>query len=139
MSTTQEKAPTKVAPPQSTTPTPVKRTRKPRVEMKNVPNHLSKEFLAKERSLVKGVFRCYEPRGGNMKFSFKKYKDDAIVTYTMLDGDTYEIPLMVAKHLNNNCSYPKHSLVVDANGAPIINKDQKVSRCSFESLAFTGE
>ena len=27
---------------------------------------------------------------------------------------------MVAKHLNQNCSYPRHSYVLDSNGLPIV-------------------
>ena len=101
------------------------------------------EEIRKEREIdhrpVKGVFRCYEPSGGSFKFSFKKYKGDPIFTKTMVDGETYEIPLMVAKHLNNNCWYPKHSHVMDKDGKPSVHVGQKVQRCSFESLEFHEE
>lgn len=93
----------------------------------------------KDHKMVKGIFRCYEPRGGSFTFNFKKYKGDQILKYTMVDGNTYEIPLMVAKHLNQNCWYPKHSYVLDANGLPVVNMSQKTKRCSFESLEFNPE
>lgn len=90
----------------------------------------------RDNKTVKGIFRCYEPRGGSLTFSFKKYKGDDVLKFTMVDGDIYTIPLMVAKHLNQNCYYPKHSHVLDANGKPSIEVGTKVQRCSFESLEF---
>lgn len=90
----------------------------------------------KDNKIVKGVFRCFEPRGGNMTFSFKKYAGDEVLHYDMTDGDTYDIPLMVAKHLNNNCWYPKHAHVLDANGKASVGVGRKVHRCTFESLEF---
>lgn len=92
-----------------------------------------------DHKMVKGVFRCYEPRGGSFTFSFKKYKGDNTHTYTMVDGDTYDIPLMVAKHLNQNCWYPRHSYIMDMDGNPTVNEGKKVQRCSFESLEFHPE
>lgn len=90
----------------------------------------------KDHKMVKGIFRCYEPRGGSMTFSFRKYKGDDVLKYTLVDGEIYDVPLMVAKHLNQNCWWPKHSHVLDANGNPSIEVGKKVQRCSFESLEF---
>lgn len=95
-----------------------------------------RKMRQKDHKMVKGIFRCYEPRGGSMTFSFKKYKGDEVLKYTMVDGDIYDIPLMVAKHLNQQCYYPKHSHVLDANGKPSVEVGKKVQRCSFESLEF---
>lgn len=92
-----------------------------------------------DHKVVKGVFRCYEPRGGSFTFSFKKYKGDKTLTYTLVDGETYDVPLMIAKHLNQNCWYPRHSHVMDASGNPTVSQGQKVKRCSFESLEFFNE
>lgn len=92
-----------------------------------------------ESKMVKGVFRCHEPRGGSVKFSFKKYKWDPVKTYTMIDGREYEIPLAVARHLNQNCNYPVHQHILDARGNPILDVGgKKVSRMNFESLEFAG-
>lgn len=90
----------------------------------------------KDHKMVKGIFRCYEPRGGTMSFSFKKYKGDEVLKYTLKDGEVHELPLMVAKHLNQGCFYPKHTHVLDANGNPSVEVGKKVQRCSFESLEF---
>lgn len=95
-----------------------------------------RKMRERDNKTVKGIFRCYEPRGGSMTFSFKKYKGDDVLKYTMVDGDIYTIPLMVAKHLNQNCHYPRHSHVLDANGNPSVEVGKKVQRCSFESLEF---
>lgn len=95
-----------------------------------------REMKKKDHKIVKGIFRCYEPRGGSLTFSFRKYKGDNVLKYTMVDGDTYDVPLMVARHLNQNCYYPQHSHVLDANGHPSVQVGKKVQRCSFESLEF---
>ncbi len=90
----------------------------------------------KDHKMVKGIYRCFEPRGGSMTFSFKKYAGDDVLKYTMTDGEVLTIPLMVAKHLNQNCWYPKHTHVLDANGKASVDVGQKINRCSFESLEF---
>lgn len=90
----------------------------------------------KDHKIVKGIFRCYEPNGGQMTFSFKKYPGDAVETHTLVDGKIYDLPLMVAKHLNQNCWYPTHSHVLDADGVPSVQIGKKTDRCSFESLEF---
>lgn len=105
---------------------------------KNSGKSISKE-KENDHKIVRGIFRCYEPRGGSFKFSFKKYKEGKIKTRTLVDGQTYDIPLMVAKHLNQNCWYPRHSYVVDSEGNPTLDTGKKVKRCSFESLEFHGE
>ena len=92
-----------------------------------------------ESKMVKGTFRCHEPRGGCVKFSFKKYKWDAVQTYIMIDGHEYEVPLAVARHLNQNCNYPVHQHILDARGNPVLDVNgKKVSRMNFESLEFAG-
>lgn len=90
----------------------------------------------KDNKVVKGIFRCYEPVGGSFTFFFKKYKGDPVLKLTMKDGEAYDVPLMVAKHLNQNCWYPKHSYVMDQDGVPIVNSGKKVKRCSFEGTEF---
>ena len=90
-----------------------------------------------ESKIVKGIFRCREPDGGSVKFSFRKYKWDPIKWYTMVDGRTYEIPLAVARHLNKNCSYAVHSHILDQDGNPTLDTSGKTkSRMNFESTEF---
>ena len=94
--------------------------------------------LWKEESrMVKGIFRCHEPQGGSVQFSFKKFKWDPVRTYTMKDGEVYEVPLAVARHLNQNCNYPVHSHVLDASGNPTVDRNRVKSRMNFESTEFS--
>lgn len=90
-----------------------------------------------ESRMVKGVFRCREPEGGNVEFFFKKYKWDPVQHYVMFDGEVYEVPLAVARHLNKNCNYPIHSHILGPDGRPTIDRTGKVkSRMNFESTEF---
>lgn len=98
-----------------------------------------KKMREKDHKMVKGIFRCYEPAGGSFTFNFLKYKGDEVLKYTMVDGEIYTVPIMVAKHLNQNCWWPRHTHVLDANGNPSVEVGKKVQRCSFESLEFQDE
>ena len=90
----------------------------------------------KENKIVRGIFRFHEVPGGNVTFPFRKFKKDGIKKYTFVDGQIYEIPLGVAKHLNKNGKYPVHSHSVDSSGKPSITIGKTVSRFSFDSLDF---
>lgn len=90
----------------------------------------------KDRQMVKGVFKDYEVPGGSMGFVFRKYKEDPIERYDMVDGHVYTIPLAVAKHLNSNCSYPIHGYAMDADGNKTARVSEKVNRYGFQSLEF---
>ena len=105
-----------------------------RSKPKAKPNH--KFMRDKDREMVKGIFRFHEVPGGVMEFVFKYYKEDPVEKYTMHDGMVYTVPLGVAKHLNKNCWYPVHSHMTDENGKPSQKVQQKVRRCSFQSLEF---
>jgi hypothetical protein len=109
-----------------------------KIDKKNCINDLKKE-REKDHKMVKGIFRCYEPLGGSFTFCFKKYKRDQTLKYTMIDGETYNVPFMIAKHLNSNCWYPVHSHILDENGKPSIGLGKKIKRCSFESMEFYDE
>lgn len=90
----------------------------------------------KDREKVRGIFRFHEVPGGTMSFVFKKYKEDPVENFTLVDGEIYSLPLGVAKHLNKNCWYPVHSYSVDESGKPLTKIGQKVRRASFQSLEF---
>jgi hypothetical protein len=90
----------------------------------------------KDREKVKGIFRYYEVPGGSMGFVIKAYKKDPVEKYELVDGQTYEIPLGVAKHLNKNGSYPVHAHSMDEGGKPSIRIGKKVRRFGFQSLEF---
>jgi len=90
----------------------------------------------KDRQLVKGIFRFYEVPGGQMSFNFRKYKQDPIERFDMVDGGVYTIPLGVAKHLTQNGNYPVHKYIKSEDGTTSMRVGQKVNRFGFESLEF---
>ena len=91
----------------------------------------------KDNKIVRGIFKFEEVPGGTISFPFRKYKKDRIKKYTFEDGKVYEIPLCVAKHLNNNGKYPVHQHAKDKDGLTIMNVGRSVHRFSFRSLDFT--
>ena len=90
----------------------------------------------KDREKVTGIFNFFEVPGGLMKFRIKLYKGDNVEKYELRDGETYTLPLGVAKHLNKNGWYPINKHAVDANGKPIYKIGQKKRRFGFQSLEF---
>jgi len=108
----------------------------PRAKKREISASELKKMRDKDHIVVSGIFRCYEPRGGEMIFSYKKYKGDEVLQYKMKDVVEYQVPAMVAKHLNQNCYYNKHSYVLDSNGDKTICDGKKIHRCSFESMEF---
>lgn len=90
----------------------------------------------KDRQKVKGIFRFHEVPGGTLSFVFHKYNEDPVENFTLRDGEVYEIPLGVARHLNKNCSYPEHTRTVDMHGKPLAVVGKTIRRCSFQSLEF---
>lgn len=112
-----------------------------------------KETLAKQynylrdksRQKVKGKFIYHEVPGGVMSFTFGPiYRGDEAERYDLLDGGIYELPLGVAKHLNNNVWYPEYGYIPGEANVSGYNSmmgtgmkiTAKVRRCSFQSLEF---
>lgn len=106
---------------------------------RQVLNDRIKEQQREESRIVKGRFQCFQPVGGSVSFSFKKYKDDPVTTYNMKDGEIYEIPLSVARHLNQNCKYPINTLAMNDNGTQRVDAGRWVSRVSFTPLEFDAQ
>lgn len=90
----------------------------------------------RDREMVRGIFRFFEVPGGNMSFSFRKYKEDEVENFSLNDGDIYTLPRGVAHHLSNNCWYPEHAYKMDDHGKPTVQVTKKKRRCSFEPLDF---
>lgn len=80
-----------------------------------------KALIEEETQIVRGRFRCFETPGASLRVQVRKYKGVPMFDKTMLDGETYEVPLYVARHLNGidkvagalngkigSCSYPVH-------------------------------
>lgn len=90
----------------------------------------------KDRETVKGRFKYYDCPGGEMKFCFKKYKQDPIEKYALVDGQIYTLPIGVIKHLNKDCFYTIHKYATDKDGNAIQVVGQKVQRCEFIPMEF---
>jgi hypothetical protein len=90
----------------------------------------------KDREKVKGIFKFYECPGSELRFSFRKYKEDPVETYKFVDDQIYTIPLGVAKHLNSSGQYPVHEYMQDADGKVSMMVGQKKRRYGFQSLEF---
>ena len=121
-----------------------------------------KQFIDEETKLVKGRFRCFETPGDKRKIIVKKYPGVPVFEKEMVDGETYEVPLYVARFLNGidvtadsvggkiyTCSYPIHGFkwengaapppcTTDSSGAlvPIETVVKRTRRYGFESLEF---
>lgn len=102
-----------------------------------------------DHQIVKGVFKNYQQKNNQVRFPFRKYLQDPIEWYPknpantgkpafFMDGQTYEIPLMVANHLNNDCFRPIHENAQDANGRPLPETiiGSKVHRFGFVNTDF---
>lgn len=93
-----------------------------------------------DRKMVRGIFRFHEVPGGQMDFVFRKYAGDPLEKFSMKDGEVYEVPLGVAKHLNTNCWYPVYGHNDKAQSAiadnALMSIKEKIRRCSFQSLDF---
>lgn len=114
-----------------------------RKEAKQKPN--LKFLRDKMREKVTGIFRFYEVPGGGISFNFREFKEDPIERYDLIDGETYTIPLGVARHLNNNGWYPEHEYVnvestTSHSGLAAKNTQirisKKIHRYGFQSLEF---
>ena len=100
----------------------------------------AKEKLAKQHEedskVVKGIFKNLECKGGTAQFPWRKYPQDEIEMCRFEDGKAYEIPLGLAKHINNDCFIPRHDYLVDENGDRIVGVAEKNHRYQFLSTEF---
>ena len=85
--------------------------------------------------LVKGKFFCHMPKGGEVTFPFRKYKEDQRVDYKLVDGQEYELPLGVVKHINS-CGWEVHTHLLDPQGKPFVGTGKTETRFTFQSLDF---
>lgn len=121
-----------------------------------------KRFMEEESKIVRGRFKNYETPGGNLPFCAGKYPGQPLFRATFQDGEVYEVPLWVARHLNGvdktakaidgrvgTCSYPIHGFKWDPSKpapeshlggdgvpVPIVGVQKRKQRYGFESLEF---
>lgn len=105
-------------------------------------------YYREEMRMVKGIFQNFETPGGSLRLQVRKYKEH-FFDKTMEDGQEYEVPLYIARHLNGidataeaingklgSCSYPVSSYLMDVSGKPIISTEKRKKRFGFQSLDF---
>ncbi len=105
-------------------------------ERKKEAKDLIEKQWKEESKLVTGIFKNIECPGGKAEFPYKKFPQDNIMIYSLEDGKQYDIPLAVAKHINNNCAVPTHKYLVDADGNKIVGTGGKHQRYQFLSKEF---
>lgn len=105
-------------------------------KLKQTTSENLKRMCERDREKVKGIFRFHECEGGTLSFVFRAYKWDDVEKYSLIDGEIYELPLGVAKHLNKNGWYPEHSYLMDETGRPTMRVGSKKRRFSFQSMDF---
>jgi len=93
----------------------------------------------RDKQMVRGIFKFYEIPGGTLNFFYRKYKDEEVQEYTLVDGEQYTIPYGVAKHLNTEGWYPVHKYIKDDSGKYSTKIGRKIRRFGFHSLDFSGE
>jgi hypothetical protein len=105
------------------------------VAKKETPKVNLKYLRDKSRELVKGIFKFYEVPGALMSFNYREFKEDPIERFDLLDGEVYQIPLGVARHLNKNGWYPEYEFV---QGDPSVKQSQFGLDTSLRSASFGG-
>lgn len=102
----------------------------------------------KDNRMVKGRFIFHELPGGVLEFNFRgAHRGEKTQKYTMIDGEIYTLPLQVARHLNQNVSYPEYEHAQGEEFAAASNMQEgtpmrvrrMVRRCSFEPLDFIAD
>jgi len=100
-----------------------------------IKSSLSPEAKKKASEAVETA-RKIDSTGGDLQFAYHKYKGEPTRVYNFIDGESYTIPLGVAKHINNQCKYKKCKHLVDQNGKPVIAADKPIERYQFVSTDF---
>lgn len=92
------------------------------------------QLMKEESKIVRGKFQCFETPGASVKITIRKYpgpKEGGIPHFekTMTDGEVYDIPLYVARHLNG----------IDATRGAATNEekmDPYIGTCSYPVHGF---
>ena len=81
----------------------------------------------KDSEIISGVFKNIESPGTSIQFWFKKYNEPPVY-YEFQDGQRYDVPRMVAEHINQNTklksySYPQECW--EGKQVPLVQSDGK--------------
>ena len=114
---------------------------------KNIPN-----WRDRDAELVTGIFKNNECPGMPAEFMFKAYPGDEYKEWYFSDGEKYNIPRGIARHLNSGCCYNEYKLLPNETGQfgtrqavvsdgsrrqnDTMQVQKKIYRYSFQSLEF---
>jgi hypothetical protein len=133
-----------------------------RLSYKDMTDEEKKAYVKKQQEkdseMVFGVFKNLEnpARNGSLgalSFPYKAYPDEEVVIYELLDGEKYNLPRGVARHLNMNCYTREYENIPGETGrdpikvSPHNGRQQvaplracrKIHRFAFHSLDYTDE
>lgn len=86
--------------------------------------------------MVKGIFKNLECPNQPGFVGCRMYKDQPVFQKWFRDGEEAEIPLSVARHINENTSYDVHGYLLDSDGHYIKGTGRNVQRYEFVSMDF---
>lgn len=98
---------------------------------------LAEKAKAVPERRVKGIFKNLELPGMDLRFVWKMNKGEQIAKYHLKDGEMSEVPLSVARHLNDDCWVPVHHYILDDKGNPTKAVGKKKHRFSFSQVDFS--
>ena len=105
-------------------------------EAKKKASDLIEAARKEDEKMVKGIFKNIESPGGDLTFAYRSYKQEPIRVYEFIDGESYTIPLGVARHINRQCKYSKSAHLVDKEGRPMIGSGKPTQRYEFVSTDY---
>lgn len=96
-------------------------------------------LMAENAQIVRGRFIFNECPGGEIGVPFQEDSSTPLKTYLLKDKQIYDLPLGVARHLNNNCNYPIYEIRRDERGTSSTGVKEFIHRTSFQPLSFSKE
>lgn len=95
-----------------------------------------KKMRKESEKMIKGMFEFVDAQGGWIDFSYRFLPGDPVTTVKITHGEIIDVPLMLARHLNN--VYKKVRIPpkeIGENGRPLSGGSlTKISRTRFTPL-----
>lgn len=92
-----------------------------------------------DAKIIRGKFVNRENKGASLTFHYKKYKGEPLKTYRLIDGNEYDLPIGVIKHLVNNCQVEESTndvTLIDPNTYQPLYAKKMVPRFTFVTSEF---
>ena len=111
------------------------RLKRSKEELKKA-EELREKARDEDNQMVVGIFKNIEVPGGDLQFTYRKYKEDPYRSYHFEDGKEYTVPMGVAKHINNMTKVKQHAHLVDKDGKKMVGAGSYRQRYQFLSKEF---